>query len=294
MSSDLKTDLERARRSAPGSDVDFESLLRRRDRQAKVRKTGSLVLSLFVGLAVIAGAFTVARSRPGAGPADGNGVDLPTPKGLAMPVGTYLYRKTAWFGADGQPMSTTSVWWAADGSGRTSAEPGDDTTFGPGEFPTDTGPLGSLSTDAAVLRDQMIQRMAPDGASPEPADQFTPGPGQPDHVTAGMIRSIGELLSDPNTTPELRAALFRVAAGLDGVTLTRAALDPTGRPAIELEVATETQLHHWWFDPETQQLLATQDDAGAVLVVEAEGFTGSSSVTRTTTDLITAPRHDPR
>jgi hypothetical protein len=294
MSTDLKTDLERARRSAPGSDADFESLLRRRDRQARGRKASSMALALFVGLAVIAGAFTVVRSGPGAGAADGNGVDLPAPQGLAMPAGSYLYRRTVWFGADGRQVSTSSVWWAADGSGRTSDDSGHDTTFGLGELPTDTGPLGYLSTDAAVLRDQMIERMAPDGASPEPADQFTPGPGQPDHVTAGMIRSIGELLSDPNTTPDLRAALFRVAAGLDGVTLTRGVLDPTGRPAIELQVTTETSVHHWWFDPETQQQLATQDDAGAVLVVEAEGFTGSSSITRTTTDLITAPRHDPQ
>ncbi len=282
------------RRSAPPTDIDVESLLLRRDRRARARKTGTIVLSLTVGLAMVVAAFTFVRTPARVGPAAG-ALGLSTPSGLAMPDGAYLYRRTRLYAPSSQGEPVKSVWWANDGSGRVRQGAGDDTTFGPGQMVTDTGPLDQLSSDSAVLREQMMRRMAPDGASPEPFDQFSPGPGQPDHVTAGMIRSIGELLADPNTTPELRAALFRVAAGLDGVSLTRDVLDPVGRPAIELSVTTEERLHHWWFDPETQQLLAWQDDATSAWleVVEAEGFTDSTTSTHVTADLVPAPVHDP-
>ena len=238
MSTDLRSDLERARRLAPRHDVDFESLHRRHDRRARVRKAGTLTLALLIGAGVIGGAFLVRQGPAGVSAAGGAGVDLPTPPGLAMPAGDYLFRHIETYPSAGQAPTTTMVWWSGDGSGRVRSTAADDTTFGPGRCPPTPDPSTTCPRTPPCSGDQMIQRMAPDGASPEPADQFTPGPGQPDHVTAGMIRSIGELLDDPNTTPDLRAALFRVAAGLDGVTLTRDTVDPVGRAATELTVTT--------------------------------------------------------
>jgi len=299
MSTDLRDDLERARQRAPRHDAhaEFGSLLRRHDRRIRVRKVGTLVLALLIGAGVIGGAFILQQSPERlVNAADGGGRDLPTPSGLAMPAGDSLYRRVASYAGSGPPRSTVSTWWASDGSGRVRRGPADDTTFGPGQMITDTGSLDYLSTDAAVLQDQMLQRMAPDGASPEPSQEFTPGPGQPDHVTAGMIRSIGELLDDPNTAPDLRAALFRVATSLDGVQVSEGVLDPVGRSAIELTVTTENMLHRWWFDPQTQQLMARQDDAasGGIEIVEAEGFATSSDSAHTSADLVPAPLHDPQ
>jgi hypothetical protein len=292
MTTDLRSALERARDLAPASPPDLEALAGARGRRERRRRVGAMTLSLVVGLLVIAGAFAAVRSRPGvAGPAAGGG-DFPTPGGLAMPDGSYLYLHVTAFDGSGGP--STSSWWAQDGSGRLMLTTGEDTTYGPGQLPTDSGPLDGLSLDASVLREQMLQRMSPDGASPEPFDQFSPGPGQPDHTTAGLIRSIGELLADANSTPQLRAALFRVAAGLDGVDVTRDATDPAGRAAIELSVTTEGSLHRWWFDPSSQQLLAAQDEGGPVTVVEAEAFTPGTTPRHAIAQLIPAPVHDPR
>jgi hypothetical protein len=46
-----------------------------------------------------------------------------------------------------------------------------------------------------------------------------------------------------------------VAAGLDVVTVDLQATDPLGRSAILLTSDTEQQVHHWWFDPQTYQLI---------------------------------------
>lgn len=295
MSTDLRNDLERARQRAPRRDAhaDFDALWRRRDRRARVRKAGTLTLALLLGAAIIGGAFAVQHGSGRIGAANG-GSDLPVPAGLAMPAGDSLYRRVTSYGPSGGVESTVLTWWASDGSGQLRLRAGDHKTFGPGQPLSDTGPIDYLSTDAAVLREQIIQRMAPDGASPEPADQFTPGPGQSDHVTAGVIRSIDSLLSYENALPDLRAALFRVAAGLDGVQVNQDAVDPVGRPAIELTVTTEEALHTWWFDPQTQQLLARRwTPEGSFEVVESEGFTTSSTSVHTVTDLVPAPEHAP-
>jgi len=66
------------------------------------------------------------------------------------------------------------------------------------------------------------------------------------------------LLDYPNVTPDLRAALFEVAAGLEGVRRTDHVEDPGGRSATVLSFTSEQDPITWstYFDPTTRQLMA--------------------------------------
>ncbi len=304
---DLRDDLRRASERAPRSSLDMEKLATRRERMVRRKRVSAITLSLAITVALIGGVFAVAQERgaPGTSAANGGGdrgvstIVLGPSVDLSLAAGQYSYRRITNYPPDGVQVSKTmATWWSTDDSGRIQDGPGDGTTYGPGEIPQDTGPVAYLSTDPARLLDQMIERTSPNGASPEPMDQFTPGPGQSDHLTAGLIRAIGELLNDVNTSPELRAALFQVAAGLEGVEVTYDSVDPVSRPAIRLSVTTEETLHQWWFDPASEQLLAERDDFAAdgmtgITIVESAGVTVGSDSTEQITSFVPAPVHDP-
>ena len=66
---------------------------------------------------------------------------------------------------------------------------------------------------------------------------------------------IDGLLQRPNATPELKAALSQVLAGLEGVTVNAAAVDPVGRQAWSVEFENQSETRTWWFDPQSDQLL---------------------------------------
>lgn len=69
---------------------------------------------------------------------------------------------------------------------------------------------------------------------------------------------IGDLLAQGDASPEVRAALFEAAAGLEGIEETGEVTDPLGRDGIGLAidgVSLRTQLV---FDPETADLLAIE------------------------------------
>jgi hypothetical protein len=289
---DVRDQLDRARRLAPTPRFDLPAVERRMKRRDRVRRGATMTFALGVGIVALIAAFVSFRVQGPNGASSGRSDgSARVPAGLSLPPGEYFYRRIVQYGGDADPAAV-QVWWGADDSGRLRDGADDDETYGPGDLPTDSGPVAYLSTDAERLRDQMIERMSPQGISPEPFDQFTPGPGQPDHVTAGLIRSIGELLDDWNTSPDLRAALYRVARELDGVEVHEDVMDPVGRPAVELVVTTEEQQHRWWFDPITQQLMA-RDDGGGLRVVEAAGFTESTESSDLMTVLVSPPLHAP-
>ncbi|MGH2594374.1 MAG: hypothetical protein ACRDH7_00195 [Actinomycetota bacterium] len=303
---DLRDDLRRAGERAPRSSLDLERLRARRERMVRRKRASAITLSLAITVALIGGVFAVAQDRggPGASPANGDlgptgPAGLPGPSvDLSLVAGRYSFRRVATYVTAGAPAMTVETWWSLDDSGRIRTAPNDDTTYGPGQILQDTGPLAYLSTDPVELRMQMIERTSPNGASPEPMDQFSPGPGQSDHLTAGLIRAIGELLDDPNASPELRAALFQVAAGLEGVQFTPDATDPVGRPAFLLTVTTEGALHRWWFDPASEQLLAKRDDYASdgsftIVIVESAGVTAGSDSTDPNPRFVSPPVHNP-
>jgi hypothetical protein len=296
---DVRNDLERARTSAPPIHIELNDVYRRQDQNEGRRRIGALVVALGICAALLVGLLTVSSAQPGQNSAPMFG--SPTGPSLALADGEYAYAKTDCT-IMSQPASQhvvcpdSATWWATDGSGRRIVG-SEDRTFGPGGFPADTGDLSTLSLDEATLEQQLRDRTAPGGASPEPYSDFTPGPSQEGHVTAGLVRAIGELLEDPNATPELKASLFRVLAGLQGMDVVESSTDPVGRPAIELAITTEEQKHHLWFDPRTQQLLARGDVFGDgtywLSVVARSGVAASTTSTDLIRSFVPKPEHDP-
>lgn len=252
---DVRTDLERARGAAPPPEGDLEGLYRRRARKARRQRvaTFAVVGCIVLGsLALVGPGFL--NSGGGARARDGGAIGAPTVD-LAIPAGSFYYQRID------VGQTRFEMWWAADDSGRIALLDGGSDygvntgTFDAGQFPSDSGPVKYLSTDPAELDQQLRARVEPGGASPEPYAGWTGAPT----VEWGLIRSIGELLEAPDVTPAVKAALLQVAAGLDVVTVDLHATDPLGRDAILLTSDTEQQIHRWWFDPRTYQLMATND-----------------------------------
>jgi hypothetical protein len=294
MTNELRDRLDGARNRAPAPRFDLDALETLRDRRATRHRVEALVVGLGILVVLVAGAFawqrpdgSLARSGGDLGPLRG----WSAPHQLAFPTHGYRYERriavrieTA---QNGEPASVIGVsdanmigasWYALDDSGRIREQGagigGAGRTYAAGDFPNDTGDLSGLSTDPATLLDQLVQRTGPDGASPEPYDDFTTGPESP--LTAGLVRAAGELLNDTNSTPALRATLALVLAGLDGASVQRGH-DPFGREAVDVSIQSEREIHHWWFDPQTLQLLVLADGEPEgstyfVLVVEASGY----------------------
>jgi hypothetical protein len=276
---ELRTTLEQLR-PAVGA---FDRWNRNRERRERIRRAGVSATALVIGVVAVSVMFLSVRGSSEAGTrplAGGPSVDV------AMGAGEYYYQHL-----DGGP----EVWWALDDSGRIRNADGDEQTYGPGEFPSDSGDVSGLSTDPAELERQLRQRVEPTGASPEPYQSWFDEcgcqvePGQEGPITWGLVRSIRELLEAPDVTPEQKVALFQVAWGLDGMTVTGDATDPAGRSAILLSIDTEQILHRWWFDPASLQLMATRDQAAHYLVTEtiqSAGFTDSTETSETTRVLV--------
>jgi hypothetical protein len=306
---DLRTELERAGRHAPPLEDDpFDRLRVRRERKSRRGRVAAASVSLAVAFTAIAGLWTAFRPHD-APPAPRHTASGPSVD-LTVPPDQYYFLHQDWYGppsqvdgVDGPEHYGTTTWYRADDSGRiVTVQNGEhtDRSFDAGAFQQDTGDLTYLSTDPAELLGQMTERMQPNGRSPEPFDQFSPGPGQDGHVTAGLVRSIGELLNDPNSEPALKAALFQVASALQGMSETQNATDPTGRAATLLSIQTEGALHEWWFDPTSEQLLAMRvSDAASgevygVEVVQASGVTESTDDDAAlVTSFVPPPVHDP-
>lgn len=142
------------------------------------------------------------------------------------------------------------------------------------------------------MYDQLVERAEPGGASPEAYQGWTLGAEAP--ITAGVVRSIGELLVDDNVPPELRASLAQVLAGLEGAAVRSGVVDPAGRPAVGVRIETEHQLHAWWFDPHSLQLLASTnvepdedpDEVTVFWLVAEAGFVPSIESSRPRDPLI--------
>jgi hypothetical protein len=282
---DLREDLRRAaQRVAPPEDG-FQRLLSRRiERRRNERVTAGLV-ALTVAVAGIGGAVLALRTTA---PADRQRGVVGTGGGsgprLEMRPGDYLYVKTVIISETGQ--TDLETWWGLDSSGRIESVEGDprygappSEAFGSGEFPV-WSDLSGLSADPQALARQLRDRSAPGGSSPQPA--VTPGPGHTEE-SGGLWRAVTDLLfAMPNTTPDVRAALFEVALGIAGVEKVTDVLDPVGREAVELRIASEGAERQIFFAPGSLQPMALvetavdQEDAHWYRIVVSAGFVSSN------------------
>ncbi len=303
----VRDGLERAQRQAPRVEPDIERLHRRRVRRARAGRIGTATLALAIGFAAIGGAWLALRGDAvERGSAAGSVVGPPTAD-LALADGEFYYLRIhvdpavvtlgPTSNGDGTEVVRTSdarfeTWWAADDSGRINNIDGSywndrfATSFGAGEFYSDSGPVSDLSTDPAQLEAQLRARVDPGGASPEPYAEW----GGP--IEWGLIRSIQELLLSPDVTPAVKATLVQVAANLDGVTVDDRAVDPQGRSALLVTSQTEGKTSEWWFDPSSHQLMSVRESYGdgsvATTVIEAAGVAGSTDSDHLTREFVTS------
>jgi hypothetical protein len=135
-------------------------------------------------------------------------------------------RREIWIGPDGSgrmrgtetdpvfPTAKDRQNWKA--MGRTAPPllgPPSDEKFGPGGLSTGPADLSKLPTDPATLAGLISSRKI-EGGPPGPAEDFV---------------QVGDLLRESDASPELRAALFKVAAGIPGVKVLGTVKDSDGR-----------------------------------------------------------------
>lgn len=163
------------------------------------------------------------------------------------------------------------IWIAPDGSGRLLVTTGGPRFFGPkdeatweaagrpqldrpGKSDESFGPGGlsytdfsEYSTDPDELYDQIRSKAQGHGPSTD----------------AEMLVLVGDLLRETVTPPDLRAALFRVAARIPGVELVGEVTDPAGRKGTAIARTSDDSGYRarveLVFDPDTSELLAERE-----------------------------------
>jgi hypothetical protein len=141
----------------------------------------------------------------------------------------YREQREIWIGADGSgriretasdpafPSAKDRHNWIALGKPKLLTGPSDD-HFGPGGLSDGPVDLSKLPTDPAQLA-ALISSRKIEGGPPGPAEDFV---------------QVGDLLRESDASPALRAALFKVAAGIPGVKLLGTVTDSDGRPGIAI------------------------------------------------------------
>ncbi|MGH7540924.1 MAG: hypothetical protein ACRELC_08000 [Gemmatimonadota bacterium] len=236
---DVGTSLRRASQLVEVPARPFERLVERRDSVRRRQRLSAFATALVVAAGSLGGV-GVLVSRVSEGPTAPASAWEPSRR-LVLRPGEYFYlRITSDEATDGH-VRDVETWWASDGSGevRNRSTRQDKYPYPPsgiyadGRFPTYLPDVASLSTDPSVLAAEL------------------------EHTPYGW-ESL--LLEAPNATPELRAALFAVASGIEGVTVIDDVRDLAGRPAVALEYserdAGDTATWRMYFDPGTHQAIA--------------------------------------
>lgn len=152
-----------------------------------------------------------------------------------------------------------AAWEAAGSPELWERDPWDD-EFGPSELPYED--FSEYSTDPDELYEQ-IERKAVESSD-----------AVPESVTQRMFVIVTDLLSETVTPPELRAALYEVAARIPDVELLGRVTDPRGRPGVAVGVTWETdsvRLELIFDDDTFSELLAVREVlVGPVGWVDAE------------------------
>lgn len=163
---------------------------------------------------------------------------------------------------------TRSMWLAPDGSGRIRE------TAGEPAFLSERARAAWQAAGSLELTRTINQDFGPGGLSYEELARLPTDP----NALAAVIRErasradppldlemfvvVGDLLRQPGAPPELRAALYKVAAGIPGVELVGSVRDRTDRQGVAVAKTTD-----FWglkqrlvliFDPRTSALLAEE------------------------------------
>jgi hypothetical protein len=147
------------------------------------------------------------------------------------------------FETSGQPVFLSAqdhADWVAAGSPAIADGPSDD-SFGPGGLSLQN--VSNLPTDPSALAAMLTARKI-EGGPPGPAEDFV---------------QIGDLLRETDASPQLRSALYEVAAGLPGVVSLGTVVDHAGRSGIGLAYVSHGSQSELIFDPTTSALLGEQD-----------------------------------
>jgi hypothetical protein len=151
--------------------------------------------------------------------------------------------------------------WVAQGSPDLRGNPSTDTRFGPttkgsGSDTPQIAPgslyyanVDALPTDVDALRGFIRAQAAANGGGATNLEMFT---------------IVGDLLRETVAAPRVRSALYRVAAGIEGVELQGSVTDHAGRSGTAVSLATDRpgvgrERHVLIFDPDTAVLLEDQD-----------------------------------
>jgi len=205
-----------------------------------------------------------------------------SPVPLVAELGQYYYVRIV------NDETTNQRWFGPDGSGRFTTHYGgellDDRSFSEGQL-TEKLYTG-LSTDPEVLITQLLDRSASGGASPISVP--TPAPSPDDRTIVLMaMDSLLEFGSD-YLVPQQTAAVFRAAAGIDGVMTATGKVDPAGREATVLSWTIDDGdgsmiMVEWFFEPSTQQYMGerrSELETGrpfSVTTIEVAGIVDSTN-----------------
>jgi len=163
---------------------------------------------------------------------------------------------------------TREIWVAPDGSGRLLVKSGEPRFLGPSDEETWKA-AGMPSLGRPRTSDESF---GPDGLSYTAFSEYSTDPdelydqirskaeGYGPSTDAEMLVLVGDMLRETVAPPELRAALFRVAARIPGVELVGEVTDPAGRRGTAVARTSDDagflERNELVFDPETSELLA--------------------------------------
>jgi hypothetical protein len=163
---------------------------------------------------------------------------------------------------------TREIWVAPDGSGRLLVKRGEPRFLGP-QDKAEWEAVGRPQLDRPRTSDETF---GPDGLSYTDFSEYSLDPdelydqirskaeGYGPSTDAEMLVLVGDLLRETVAPPELRAALFRVAARIPGVELVGESTDPAGRKGVAVARTSDDagflERNELIFDPHTSELLA--------------------------------------
>jgi len=285
-----------------------------RQRRKEIRRRAGSAIAAGAALGVAAGVIIAVQPRGGDAPAVATGTPSTTPKAAngATPQATItltagqrvLYQLSA---AAARQQATTgryvTLYEKEDGNLDTNVidtQTGTDYGYQQGyngapsgagtpakDFSPTAAEFADMPLDPAALRQSLIAYYdaqaaadAPKWPKGSPAARVTPRPTPVNDIVFSQAMSF---LWNPSTPPQLRAALFKVLAGMPGVQVDASARDMLGRAAVRISwTASDTTVYTVYENPANGTVLEQTYKWPAAMDL-APGYDLMLRVTRTNT-----------